>query len=407
MVLAVHAQLSRAAAAGHDDVLKRSGLYEGCRFHDGVGGTRTETSGIGTGGVRKARDLGSRLCEVAAAPLVHIAAGFFAAVDHVIHIRGVDPGVIQQMKHGQDFGSFGDQILEHDVCRKVNVHVVGPLYVAYGLILEDEGFRVLFFDRPLDIRCVVPFLDEVQDGLLHQRMLLQLRQGLRHEFLVQTDEIEDVACLHQQDEFVFGHDLTEFSETFGFFDLLIRPGFGNGSQFFDRKIADICLVWRVRHAVRIGPHMGRKFLQIIRSGIDDLFRRLCRTVVHYHARNVDQDISCSFDHTVAHIPVPFKKQQRRTGIVPRPPLGLLSQDRLKLVSDGVHLAADIIHIEYHLHHRDLFVIDVRIEFSFDFGFTYVITSESQRDSRQRTGKRRIAKRYGFCCQTCRFSFGCA
>ena len=51
VVLAVHAELGRAAAAGDDDVLERPRLHEGSRFHDGVRGTRAEASRIAARGV--------------------------------------------------------------------------------------------------------------------------------------------------------------------------------------------------------------------------------------------------------------------------------------------------------------------------------------------------------------------
>ena len=312
VVLAVHAELGRAAAASDDDVLERPRLHEGSRFHDGVRGTRAEPSRIAARGVHQSRDLRGSLREVAAASLVHIAAGLFAAVDHVIHVGSVDPRIFDQMQHGQDLGRLGDQILEHDVRAQVHVHVVGSLDVTDGLIREDQRLRAVF-DRALDLRRFVSFLDQGEDVFVHQRMILELRQRLRDELLVQADQVEHVARLHQQDEFVFGHDLAELAEAFGLFDLLVCPRFRDLRQIVDRKISDVGLVGRIRQAVLVGPHVGRKLLQIIGARIDDFFCSLGRAVMHHHAGHVDQDISRSLDHTVAHNTVPFKKYERRTG----------------------------------------------------------------------------------------------
>lgn len=55
-----------------------------------------------------------------------------------------------------------------------------------------------------------------------------------------------------------------------------------------------------------------------------------------------------------------------------------------LLPDSAHLVDDIVNVENHLHHADLLVINIGIEFCLYLRFTYVINRKSKLDSCQRT-----------------------
>lgn len=69
-------------------------------------GPAAEATGVASGCVVQASNLSSSFCEVAAAALVHIAAGFLTAVDDVVDLVLIDTGYADQVQQGQDSGSL-------------------------------------------------------------------------------------------------------------------------------------------------------------------------------------------------------------------------------------------------------------------------------------------------------------
>ena len=105
-----------------------------------------EAAHVAAGGAVQAGDFGSSLGKVAAAALVHIAAGLFTAVDDIFNLVFVNAGVAHSMQHGQDRGCLGHDVLKHDVSRQVDVDVVGVLDAADQLARMVQGLGMLFVD---------------------------------------------------------------------------------------------------------------------------------------------------------------------------------------------------------------------------------------------------------------------
>ena len=150
MVLGVHSQLGGTAARGHHHVFKGACLHQSRRVEHGVGRPGAESAHVRAGGVAVARDLSGGLGEVAAAPLVHIPAGFLAAVDHIFHIVRVELIFQPQLNQGNDVGCLGCQIFQHHMGRQVHVHVVGALDYAHQLVsAQIEALGVLLLHQAL------------------------------------------------------------------------------------------------------------------------------------------------------------------------------------------------------------------------------------------------------------------
>ena len=119
VILAVHAQLGGAAAGGDHNGLIGAGCYQRGSLDHGMGGSGTETTGIGTGGVHKAGDLSSRLGKVTAAALVHITAGLFGTVDNILYLVLIDTGVLNGCQQGKNRRSLGNQVFMHNMSGKI------------------------------------------------------------------------------------------------------------------------------------------------------------------------------------------------------------------------------------------------------------------------------------------------
>ena len=90
MALAVHSELGRAASCCHDYIFECPRLDQRSRIQQSVSRTGAESSGVGSRSIHKTCDLSCSLGKVAAASLVHVAAGFLSAVDDIVDLCRID-----------------------------------------------------------------------------------------------------------------------------------------------------------------------------------------------------------------------------------------------------------------------------------------------------------------------------
>ena len=298
VVLSVHAQLRRAAAAGDDDGTERPCLDQGRRLDHGVGRSRTETSGVASRSVHQTGDLRLRLREVAAASLVHISAGFFGAVDHIFHIALLDARIPYGIQQSQHAGSLLAEVLMHDFRTQVHVNVMGLLHAAHQHVVHVQAFCTLILHQRFYFRQVVTFLDPGQNALVDDRVLGQLILRFCHEIPVQLHHFEHIAGLNHQNEFVLRHDLSVLPVTVCVLLLMLVPRHFHIFQLLHGGVADVYLVRPVLHRIFVASQMLRQILQIFTFRVDDPLGGLCRSVMQHHIRGVNQYIAGAFDHAV-------------------------------------------------------------------------------------------------------------
>ena len=266
-----------------------------------MGRTCAEASGVGTGSIDQSCDLSLGLGEVAAAALVHVAAGLFAAVDYVLDFGSVDAGFAEHMEDSEDAGSLGYQVLEHNVSGEVGVYVVSSLDITDQLAFVRDGLCMLFIDEVHDVVLIDAVLDHGHDVLGDDGVSSQLCLVSRYEVLVQTDQVECVAYLHEQDELGLGHDLAELAVSGALNGLaLFIPGLAESGQVLDGHVADVGLVGSIVDYLLVGSHVRSDLLEVIGIGVYDLFSGLSSAVIHDHAGDVDEDITGASDYAVAH-----------------------------------------------------------------------------------------------------------
>ena len=298
VVLAVHAQLGGAAAGGDHHGLVGPGGHQGGGLDHGVGGGGAEAPGVGAGGVDQAGDLSGALGEVAAAPLVHVAAGLLGAVHHVLNILLGDAGVVDGGEQGHDGAGLGDDVLVHDVGGQVHVDVVGPVDAAHQSALVIQALGVLLSHQTGDLGGLGLGLgDAGHDGLVDDGVGGQLGAVGVHKALLQLHQAEHVAGLHQQQELLLGHDLAELAVPVGHVAGLVAPGLGHLSQLVGVLVADVDLVGPIAEDLVEGADMAGQLLEVLAVGVDDALGGLGGPVVEDHVGGVHQNVSGALDHT--------------------------------------------------------------------------------------------------------------
>ena len=298
VVLAVHAQLGGAAAGGDHHGLVRAGGHQGGSLDHGVGGGGAEAPGVRAGGVVETGDLSGGLGEVAAAPLVHVAAGLLGAVHHVLHVLLGDARVLDGAEQSHDGAGLADQILVHHVGGEVHVNVVGAGDAAHQLALVVEGLGVLLVHQPLDLGGLGLGLgDPGQDALVHDGVGGQCGAVGVHKALLQLHQAEHVAGLHEQQELLLGHDLAEGAKAVIDVAGLVAPGLGHLGQLIGVLVADIDLVGPVAEGLVKAADVAGQLLEILALGVDDALGSLGGAVVQDHVRGVHQDIPGALDDT--------------------------------------------------------------------------------------------------------------
>ena len=153
------------------------------------------------------------VAEVRPAPLVHIPASLFAAIDHILDLALIDAAVLHHIQQSQYAAGLRDQVLMHHVGGEVHVHIVGPLHIAHQLALEIQALRVLLIDKVLDLRQIQAIVDPRNDIFRYHRVCNEPGLYILHKPLLQVQQVEYVAHLHEHVEFILRHDLAELAVT--------------------------------------------------------------------------------------------------------------------------------------------------------------------------------------------------
>ncbi len=144
MILTVHTQLCGGSSRKDNHVLIGSGLDKSRRLDEGMNRSGTESPGVGPGSVDQTCDFRLGFGKVASAPLVHIAAGLFAAVDYVIYLFPCNAAVVNQMKKSQYTCGFINQIFQYNMGSQGGVYIVSSLYITHQFSIVIEGLCMLF-----------------------------------------------------------------------------------------------------------------------------------------------------------------------------------------------------------------------------------------------------------------------
>ena len=258
----------------------------------------TEATGVGTGGVGQAGDLSGALGVVAAAALVHVAAGLLGAVHHVLNILLGDAGVVDGGEQGHDGAGLGHDVLVHDVGGQVHVDVVGPVDAAHQSALVIQALGVLLSHQTGDLGGLGLGLGNAgHDGLVDDGVGGQLGAVGVHKALLQLDKAEHIAGLHQQKELLLGHDLAKV--TIAIIDIadLIAPRLLHSGQLIGGLVADVHLVGPVAESLLEGTDVLGQLLEVLAVGVHDPLGGLSGSVVQNHVGGVHQNVSGAFDDT--------------------------------------------------------------------------------------------------------------
>src|SRR5699024_2221512 len=121
---------------------------------------------------------------------------------------------------------------------------------------------------------------------------------LCYEVFVQSDNLELVASLYQEQELFLRHDLAVFSVTVCILFLLVIPWELYACQLFRMNISDVGLVRPVFYCIIIRTQVRFYLFQVFGLRIYDHFRCLCGSVIIHHVRSMYQYIARSLDYTV-------------------------------------------------------------------------------------------------------------
>ena len=332
MVLAVHAELGGAAAGGDDDGLERARGNEGRRVDHRVSRARAEAAHVRAGRIAQAGDLSCRLGKVAAAALVHIAAGLLAAVDHVVDVFLGNAALLDRCEQRQHGGRLGDEVLMHDVGGEVHVDVVRAVDAADQLAVVIKPLGMLLGNEALDLSLLGLRLgDTGHDGLVDEGVGLELAAVSGDKVCIQLDKVEHVARLHQQQELLLRHHLAELAVAVVDIAGLVAPGLGNGGQIIGGLVADVDLVGPIREHLIERADVARQLLEILAVGVDDTLGRLGGTIVKHHIGCVRQNVAGALDHCFHSVVLPFKFVSVWSILRNRP---ASSVDRLKSLQRG-------------------------------------------------------------------------
>ena len=332
VVLAVHAELGGAAAGGDDDRLISAGGDEGRRVDHRMGRAGAEAAHVGAGRMAQARDLGRSLGKVAAAALVHIPAGLFAAVDDILNIFLGNAALLERREQRQHGGRLGDDILVHDVSGKVHVDIMRAVDAADQLAVVVQALGMLLGNEALDLSLLGLRLgDTGHDGLVDEGVGLELAAVSGDKVCIQLDKVEHVARLHQQQELLLRHHLAELAVAVVDIAGLVAPGLGNGGQIIGGLVADVDLVGPIREHLIERADVARQLLEILAVGVDDTLGRLGGTIVKHHIGCVRQNVAGALDHCFHSVVLPFKFVSVWSILRNRP---ASSVDRLKSLQRG-------------------------------------------------------------------------
>ena len=298
VVLAVHAELGGAAAGGDGDGLVGAGLDQGGSLNTRVSGAGAEAAAVGAGGGDETCDLSRSLGKVAAAALVHIAAGLLAAVDDVLDVGFLQARVVHAGEQSQDGGRLGDDVFVHDVSGEVHVDIVGALDAADQNAVVVQALGVLLLDQALDLTELNALLDAGHDALVDHGVGGELILVGGDKVLVQPHQIEHVACLHQEQELLLGHHLAEVAVTLGHVAGGLIEGLGNGGQLSRGLVADVDLVGPVSQDVFPAAQVVGQFLEVVAVGIDNHLSGLGGAVVQNHIGDMAENVASAFDNTL-------------------------------------------------------------------------------------------------------------
>ena len=306
VVLAVHAELGGAAAGGDDDGLERARGNEGRRVDHRVSRARAEAAHVRAGRIAQAGDLSCRLGKVAAAALVHIAAGLLAAVDHVVDVFLGNAALLDRCEQRQHGGRLGDEVLMHDVGGEVHVDVVRAVDAADQLAVVIKPLGMLLGNEALDLSLLGLRLgDAGHDGLVDQGVRSELAAVGGGKAGFQLDEVEHVAGLHQQQKLLLRHHLAESAVAVADIAGLVAPGLGNGGQLIRGLVADVDLIGPVGENLIERADVVRQLLEVFALGVDDALGRLGGAVVEHHIGCVRQDVAGALDHCFHSVVLPF------------------------------------------------------------------------------------------------------
>ena len=157
---------------------------------------------------------------------------------------------------------------------------------------------MLLVHQALDLGAVDTLSHLGHDIFADHRVSSQLVLCGADESFIQIYQLEHVADLHQNQELVLRHDLTELAVALGIFHVFTNPGLLMFGQLFRRHVADVSLVGHVGNHIFIGTNVVGELLQILRIRVDDLLSGLGGAGVEHHVRGMHQDITRAFDNAV-------------------------------------------------------------------------------------------------------------
>ena len=297
VVFAVHAELGSAAAGRHGDGLVGAGFHESGSFDQSVGRACAEAAAVGAGSGDETCDLGCGLGKVAAAALVHIAAGLFAAVNDVLHVGLFNTGIVDAGEQGQNGRGLGDDVLVHNVGGEVNVDVMGAFDAADQDAVVVQAFGVLVVDKVLDLAQLKAVLDAGDNALVDHGVRGEGGLVGGDKVLVQQDKVKHISGLHEEQELLLGHHLAEVAVAFGHVTGSLIEGLRNGGQFIRGLVADVNLVRPVLEDIFPAADVRGELFQIVAFGVDDHLGGLGGTVMQNHVRNVAENVAGAFDNT--------------------------------------------------------------------------------------------------------------
>ena len=262
-------------------------------MYHGMGGSCAETAHIGARGIFISGYLSRCLGKVSPAPLVHVPAGFLAAVNHIFHIIGIEPVLKLQFNQGEDVGRLGHQVFQHHMGGQVHIHIMGALYNAcqffpvdikpLGMLFPYKAFQ--FFPWPVILK--KPF----QLLLCEHAALFQLILHSPREPFLQHDQFEHITDVHDPVKFIFREYAAKRTFFLWLIPLFIIIWERCFPQFLMGRIPYVNLVWDIGKHVLIFPQVFRQFHQIPGVRVHNPLGCLRGAVIYNHIRGGSQCIA--------------------------------------------------------------------------------------------------------------------
>lgn len=255
MVLAVHSQLRSTSAGGHGHSLVRTGRHQRGSLNHGMSRSCAEAPQVGAGGPGETGNLRRTFGKVAAAPLIHIAASLFGAIDYVLYGVFADSSVLHRRQQRQNRRGLGDDVLMHYVGGEVHVNVVRAIHTANQFIVVIQALGMLFPDQTCNLCAVDALTHPIDNGVVHQRVGRQCRFHPGDKFPIQLDQIKHITGLHQQQKLLLGHDLAEGAKAAVYRTGFVIPGLGHRRQLFRGLVPDVNLIGIIGQRLLKAPDM--------------------------------------------------------------------------------------------------------------------------------------------------------